>query len=171
MAAGPISQWSYKSQTFCLALLGLAIGGSLLYGASLSLVFPHQAAVGASLWLALSAGLSWCIFLPALVIVAKRPIPACVAICLVTMAVGEAFLVAGALGNLLLAYVPVVSPITFNCSCVGLANATMAVAMTRQMAVLRVPAWKTLLLWLVVLDGAGALFFYLLRFLLEARPW
>lgn len=55
-------------------LTGIAIGGSALYGASLSLVLPRWRPSAGALWLALSAGLGWFVFGPALVLVTRRNI-------------------------------------------------------------------------------------------------
>lgn len=49
-------------------LTAIAVGGSLVYGASLSLLFRGWRPGRSALWLALSAGGSWCIFGPVLVL-------------------------------------------------------------------------------------------------------
>jgi hypothetical protein len=54
----PLKRWS--------ALIAVAIGGSLLFGTSLSWVLPGWDADRAAAWLAFSAGLAWCVFVPAL---------------------------------------------------------------------------------------------------------
>jgi len=78
------------------ALTGIAVAGSAVYGASLSLVLPRWRPTGGALWLALSAGAGWCVFGPALVVVTRRDPFVLAHACLVTMAYGEGVLVGGA---------------------------------------------------------------------------
>lgn len=153
------------------ALASLAIGGSLASGASLCLAFPHWNALHAALWLTLSAGLSWLVFAPCLVVVARRTWIDCIDSCLVTMAWGELVLLAGTLGNLLFAHAGLTNPVAFNIGAVAVSNALMAGVLVARMAQRGVPVAATLFLWLVALDGAGALFFYGFRFLVETRQW
>jgi hypothetical protein len=150
-------------------LATLAVGGSLVYGASLSLLFHRWRPGRSALWLALSAGGGWCIFGPLLVLLSRRRAQTCVQACLTTMAYGEAVLVSGAALNVWLRLKgsfkeAVLAP--WNVALVGLSNLLMATALTRQLRALGVPAWKTLLSWMVVLNGSGALLFGLFRRLL-----
>jgi hypothetical protein len=64
-------------------LVGIAVGGSAVYGASLSLRFPRWRPDNGALWLALSAGLGWCVFGPTLVLVTRRNALTCAHACLV----------------------------------------------------------------------------------------
>jgi hypothetical protein len=152
-----------------MILIAIAILGSLAYGASLSLVLPGRQMLGSAAWLALSAGLGWCVFIPALVFVSRQPAGVCIDNCLVTMAYGEILLILGATGNVLLMRAHAMNPIAFNIACVALSNLAMAAVVSRRMSRLHVPPWKTLGLWMIVLNGSGALFFYLLRFLVEVQ--
>src|SRR4051794_29500436 len=54
-------------------LAAIAIGGSCLYGASLSWTLPHWQVGDGAVWLALSAGLAWIVFIPVLALIAERP--------------------------------------------------------------------------------------------------
>ena len=74
-------------------LAALAVGGSLVYGASLSLLFRRWQPGRSALWLVLSAGGGWCIYGPVLVLLSRRRTQTCAQACLTTMAYGEAVLV------------------------------------------------------------------------------
>ena len=157
--------------TWCL-LTAIAVLGSFLYGASLSLVLPQWRPGTGALWLALSAGLAWCVFGPVLVVVARRPAFTCAHACLVTMAYGEAVLVAGAALNLTLSVAnldTVVPPGPFNLAWVGLSNIVMATVLALQLRAVGVPIWKTLLTWMLILTGSGAIFFWLFQRLLQGN--
>jgi hypothetical protein len=142
-------------------LSAAVIGGTLLYGASLARALPGWNAGGSALRLTLAAGLSWCVFGPALVIVTRQPARVCIHVCLVTMACGEAVLAFGALANLLGAARLVAA--TWNLTVVSISNAVMAAALILQMRRRGVPAIRTLTLWLTALDGTGASLFWALR--------
>lgn len=151
-------------------LTAIAVGGSLLYGGSLSLLFREWRAGRSALWLALSAGGGWCIFGPFLVWLSRRRALTCTQACLATMAYGEAVLVSGAGINLwfrLRGGFKQAFLARWNFALVGLSNLIMLTALTRQLRALHVPAWKTLFSWMVVLNGSGALLFALLRRLLQ----
>ena len=148
------------------ALSGIAVGGSLGYGATLRLHLPQWRPVRSGLWLALAAGLSWCVFGPLLVWLTRRRTLTCMHACLVTMVYGEAVLGAGAAYNLAAKLKPAlrpVSPAKWNATLVGISNIVMATMLTHQLRALAVPAWKPLLAWIAFLNGSGALFFWLLR--------
>lgn len=142
-------------------LSAVAVGGSLLYGASLSRVLPGWQVGGSALWLALAAGVSWCVFGPALVIVTKQPARVCIHACLVTMAYGEAVLAFGALLNLLGILRPVAA--AGNLAVVSISNAVMAAILTLQMRRRGIPARRTLPLWVIALNGTGAILFWASR--------
>lgn len=148
------------------ALSTLAILGSLAYGASLGYALHNGRLISTAAWIALSAGLAWCVFVQVLSLACRRSFVLCVDACLVAMACGEAVLLAGAGVNLLLAHLPIVRPPAFNIACVAFSNIAMARGITRQMAAMSVPRWKTLSLWMVALNGSGAIFFFLLKALL-----
>ena len=153
-------------------LAAIAVGGSLVYGASLSLLFHRWRPRRSALWLALSAGGSWCIFGPLLVLVTRRRAQTCVQACLTTMAYGEAVLVSGAAINVWLRLQSSFKETVlarWNLALVGISNLVMVTALTRQLRALGVPAWKTLLSWMVVLNGSGTLLFGLFRRLLQGE--
>lgn len=151
-------------------LTGIAVSGSLLYGASLSLLFRRWRPGRSALWLALSAGGGWCIFGPVLVWLSRKRATSCAQACLTTMAYGEVVLVSGAGANLgfrLRGGIKESFLAGWNMALVGLSNIVMAAALAGQLRVWGVPVWKTLLAWMTVLNGGGALLFTLLRRLLQ----
>ena len=154
------------------SLAAIAVGGSLVYGASLSLLFRTWRPGRSALWLALSAGGGWCIFEPLLVLLSRRRAQTCAQACLTTMAYGEVVLVSGAGINVWLhlkgSFKEAVLA-RWNFALIGLSNLVMATALTRQLRTLGVPAWKTLFSWMVVLNGSGAILFGLLRRLLQGE--
>lgn len=150
-------------------LAALAVGGSLVYGASLSLLFRRWQPGRSALWLVLSAGGGWCIYGPVLVLLSRRRTQTCAQACLTTMAYGEAVLVSGAAINVWLRLKGNFKEAVLACwnvALVGLSNLLMATSLTGQLRALGVPAWKTLLSWMVVLNGSSALLFSLFRRLL-----
>ena len=150
------------------ALIAVAVVGSCLYGASLSLVLRDWQTGAAALWLAVSAGAAWCVFIPALWRATRQPLLECLDRCLVTMACGEVVLASGALVNLLLwraALLESAAPI--NAAVVALSNVTMFIVVAAQMRSEGVAVWKTLAVWMLALNGSGALFFRLLYLLLH----
>lgn len=151
-------------------LTAIAVGGSLFYGGSLSLLFRKWRARSSALWLALSAGGGWCIFGPFLIWLSRQRMLTCVQACLTTMAYGEAVLVSGAGINLwfrLRGGFQQTFLARWNVALVGLSNLVMLTVLTRQLRALRVPAWKTVFSWMLVLNGSGGLLFVLLRRLLQ----
>ena len=144
-------------------LVGIAVGGSCLYGASLSLALPGWQSGAAALWLAVSAGASWGVFIPALSRATRRPLVECFDRCLVTMAFGEVVLTSGALVNLLLWHLAVMqNAAAINGGIVSISNVVMAAALAGQMRRVGVPVRTTIALWMLVLNGCGAAFFWLL---------
>jgi hypothetical protein len=165
-------------------LAALAVAGSCVYGASLGLALPRRRSMAGALWLASAVGLGWCAFGPALVWATGRRVATCVQACLVTMAYGESVLAFGAAANVAgqIAGGPGSQPahgtsqpiprartaamVRLNVSIVALANGVMAAALAAQLRAAGVPVRKTLLLWVTVLDGSGALAAWMLRRLL-----
>jgi len=155
-----------------LCLFAVAVAGSLIYGASLASAFPAWSRGGAAAWLALSAGLAWCLFGLVLLRIARKPWRVCLLACRVAMAFGEAVLVTGAgLNALGLTHaagavvhggnLPIGA--AANWLIVIVANVTMAVTLVLQMRVLNVPAGRILAAWCGVLNGGGAVLFWTLR--------
>jgi hypothetical protein len=127
-------------------LTAVAVAGTVVYGSAL----PRPSA----LRLLAATALSWCLFGPALVWVTRKRALTCAHACLVTMTYGIAVLAVGAGISRLL------SPGSlFHLAWVALSNAIMALALVRQLEVLDVRPWRTLLPWVVVLDGAGIALF------------
>jgi len=142
-----------------VALGAVAVCGSLIYGASLAWVLPRWSLQGAAAWLTLSAGLAWCVFIPSLLWSTRITWRECLDACLWTMAAGEVVLVTGALGNGLLARAGgCANAALINALIVALSNIVMAAALTVRLRP-RVNAWRTVTLWMLVLNGSGALFF------------
>lgn len=158
----PFAAWGW--------FVGISVSGSLIYGASLGAVSRRWRPGKGALWLALSAGMGWCVFGPALVLATRRSPFSLAHACLVTMAYGEAVLVTGTAANALLARLPEdrrPRPLPFNLGVVGLSNVVMAAALAVQLKALGVPVRKTLLLWTVALNGSGGVLFALFRRWLE----
>jgi len=88
------------------------------------------------------------------------------------MAYGEAVLVSGAGINVWLRLkgsFKEAALARWNFALVGISNLVMAMALIRQLRALGVPTWKTLLSWMVVLNGSGTLLFDLFRRLLQGE--
>jgi len=137
-----------------------------LYGGSLSLVIKGWEIGASALLLTLSAGLAWCVFGPLLVLFTRKNAFTCAHACLVTMAYGEAILAIGALLNLIFASAHAgawLDPVVFNICWVGLSNVVMAVALAVQLGSVRVEYGKTLLIWMLALNGSGVLFFLVFK--------
>lgn len=149
-----------------IILGAVAVGGSLLYGASVAVVLPNWSLLGAALWLALSAGLAWCVFIPALWMATKLPLWRCLDSSLITMAAGEVVLINGALANVILWQQGIVAHAALiNLAVVGISNVTMAAMLAFQLHAWRIPLARTVALWMLVLNGSGAVFF------LTLHPW
>jgi hypothetical protein len=148
-------------------LTAVAVAGSLLYGASLAPVWPGFDIRGAALWLAASAGLAWCVFIPTLIAITRRGWAECVDACLVTMAWGEVVLIGGAAINVLLWRNGVTDARTANAIVIAISNVVMALVLARRLA--GVPPGRVYAAWMLVLNGAGAVFFLVLYPMLH-RP-
>lgn len=155
--------------TTWMALTIIAIVGSCIYGASLSLVLPDWQPTGGALWILLSAGLGWFVFGPSLIYITKKNIFICAQACMITMAYGEGVLTIAALVNLFLYFnLPVSLDLaSLNFIMVVISNIVMATVLTLQMQAIQVAWWKSLLTWMLALNGSGAVFFYLLKQILK----
>ncbi len=150
----PWGRWS--------ALTGVAVGGSLLYGATLGLVLSDWSTVAAALWLAVSAGLAWCVLIPALCRFGSVRLVDCIDACLVTMACGEIVLSLGAMINAALWWCRAVEHgAVFNVGIVAISNVTMALVLTRRLRPQGVSASRVWTIWMAALNGSGAVFFFL----------
>lgn len=148
-----------------IELAAIAVAGSLAYGASLALagavdsgILPVAARFTAA------AALAWLVFLPVLALALRQPVAVALQACLVSMAYGEGVLLAGAAANVLAAAAGGGSAGLFgmNILVVLAANAAMAAGLVSQLSALRFPPAACLALWIVVLNGAGAVLFLLL---------
>lgn len=150
------------------AAIGFAFAGSGIYGASLSLLLPGWECASAALWLIVSAGLAWAIFIPVLALLHRLPLLWCLDAALVAITGGEVILLSGAAGNLA-AWCACAggNAATVNFSIVALSNVAMAVLLAGEMRRHGASTATTLAAWVLVLDGSGALFFALLHSLLH----
>lgn len=153
-ATAPLAIW--------VGFIAVAVVGSLVYGASLTLVLNGWSAINGAVWLAASAGLGWCVFVPVLIAVTRRRTVTCVHACLVTMAYGEVVLVSGALLNFVVSETALpINPALLNFGIVGISNVVMAAVLAAQLRTLGVGKGLVLAMWFVVLNGSGACFFWL----------
>ncbi len=166
--ASPIT-WQSVPYGIWAALTAIAVIGSCIYGASLSLVLPSWQLTSGALWILLSAGFGWFIFGPTLIFVTKKNIFTCAHACMVTMAYGEGVLTLTALVNLILAFnLPVSFDVgVFNFSMVVVSNIVMVLVLSLQMQAIGVVWWKTLLVWMLALNGSGAIFFWIFQQVLK----
>jgi len=142
-------------------LTAIAFGGSAFYGASLAHAIPGWQPWRGALWLTASAGFGWILLGPALIYFTKQKPFDLADACLVAMAWGEAVLFLGGLANFSLASLPT-GPTLFNAMVVGISNVVMVSVLANRLQRLRVPIPTTLALWFLVLDGGGALAFWVL---------
>jgi hypothetical protein len=148
----PLRLWSL--------LAAVAIGGSCLYGGSLSLVFPSWKMSAGALWLALSAGLAWVVFIPSLCGVTRLPFAVCLHVCLVAMGGGEVVLASGAIVNALLRLHQVTEfAVWINAGIVAISNVAMLVLLAAELQRRGVPVRRTAATWVFILNGSGAVFF------------
>jgi hypothetical protein len=146
----PVLRW--------LALSGVAVVGSMIFGASLSHRLPALEFWKAAVWLTIGAGSAWLVFGPLLLVVTRIRLFAAIDACLVTMAWGEAVLVTGSLGNW---WGLPVSPVPYNIGVVAVSNVVMCTVLARQLAPLGVPFWKTVATWILGLNGTGVFTFWM----------
>ena len=160
--AFPLKRWA--------VLVTSAVGGSLLYGASLAWVSPGWDAGSAAMWLALSAGSAWCVFIPALFAFTELRWRECCDASLLTMAFGAVMLASGALVNALLRlHATTIHAASINCLIVAFSSIVIAAALARLLRTRGVPVARTLTVWMLVFNGSGALFFFALNSVL--RGW
>jgi len=173
MKASTITSRRAPSQTRSLLtrwalLTSIVFAGSAWYGASVA----HALGIGYSrggLWLIASTGLSWCIFGPLLIAVTRRTVAQCVDACLINMTAGIGILAVGGIVNLSMTGAHGFDAVTFNQGWVGLSNIVMAAVIVHRFSLLNVAWYRTLAVWVLGLDGAGALMFWLFRHLIGVR--
>ena len=157
----PFQQWPYRAW---LLHSSLAVGGSLIFGGSLNRALPRWSQRGAAWWLTLSSGAGWLVLGPALLLASRGNINSCIQACLVSMSYGETILLIAALLNYVLksqAYAQ-----QRNLLLVLIANLSMATALAEQLSMIKLARWQTWLLWMLLLNGTGAVCFYRLHHLL-----
>ena len=161
-----------QGRLFKFGLLTLiAVGGSLIYGAALASSFPGWPVSKGAFWITLSSGCGWLVFGPLLWLVTRRPPLMLAEACLVTMAWGELILVPGAGFDWLLLRGTHLDSAWVNASIVGISNVVMACSIVVQLRKVRVPKGKTVAMWILGLDGSGAIFFYIFyRVIFGGRP-
>lgn len=146
------------------ALIVIAVTGSCVFGGSLALFFPEWDMHRGALWITLSAGLAWCLFIPLLSIFTRQKLSVVLHASLVTMAYGEAVLIAAAFLNVISYGLKIPLPAAnFNLAAVGVSNLVMLVGLALPLSVLGVRIATTALAWVVLLNGSGALFFWLFK--------
>lgn len=147
-----------------IALTLVAILGSLLYGASLALVIPTWTATASALWLAISAGLAWCVLIPVLCLVVRVPLVPCLDACLVTMAWGELVLTLGALLNVALwSRGAITNAAPLNLALVAVSNIVMALVLVHRLRSRTVSPARLWTAWMLALNGSGAVLFLFFR--------
>ena len=159
----PRGSWPWR---VWVGFFAIAVGVSLLFGASLGAAMPQWDLWRGALWLTLSAGLAWFVLGPALWLFTGLPIATIAHACLVTMVWGEMALAVGAAANFSQVRFGalesgVVHPAAPSIAAVAASNILMAAVLSLQLRRLGEPVWKTLLIWLLALDGSGAAFFWL----------
>ena len=148
----PVGQWSL--------LTAVAVAGSCLFGASLSLVLPGWSIASGAAWLAISAGLAWCVFIPSLSALTRIPFAVCCHACLIAMGGGEVVLASGALVNAVLWLRHATElAVVINAGTVLLSNIAMAVLLAMQLHGRGAPIGRILAAWMLILNGSGALLF------------
>jgi hypothetical protein len=124
----------------------------------------------AALWLALSAGLAWCILIPALCWAARVRWVPCIDACLVTMAWGEAVLTFGAVGNALLWKCGALgNAASINMAVVAISYVVMGTVLARRLGPHGVSTRRAWVLWMLALNGSGGTFFLLFYQWLHGR--
>jgi hypothetical protein len=153
------------------ALIGIAVGGSCIFGGTLAPFFPEWNFLRGALWITLSAGLSWCIFIPTLSLISRQNLAVIFHASLVTMAYGEAVLVTAAAINLVLYGLKIPVPAAaFNLAAVGLSNVVMLAGLALPLSGLGIRLLTTIFTWFIFLNGSGVLFFRLFRGWLLGGP-
>lgn len=141
----------------------LAVTGSIIYGASVARVVPGWTMGRGGLWMLLSAALSWAILGYALMRLTRTPLSFCIHVCLVTLVYGVAILQLGALLNWALVergFFDTFDPVRYNIMVVGVSNIVMALVLAEQMAVADIGFLRSVVIWVLFLNGSGAVSFW-----------
>jgi hypothetical protein len=139
-------------------LVLVAIGGSAIYGVTLSWADLFESPLNAAAWLTGWTGAAWITFGLFCVFFLRKPPLLLAHVCLVTMTFGMLPLLLGSVINSLLPPMDPIGYVAINVNFVAWSNFLMAFMFSAQLAAVRVPLWKSLLAWFVVLNGSGALY-------------
>lgn len=147
-----------------IGYLILAIGGSALYGASLSLHFEHWSFDLGAYWVIISASCSWILLFGTTYLIGYKKISLrwLIQISLETVVYGVTVLIAASLVNLIAKglHFPSLLMVTPNILLVLFSNILMADHYIREMKTQHFSPPLSLLLWLTLLDGFGIFFLY-----------
>ncbi len=152
----PIGAWT--------VFAAIAVAGSFAYGVSVARVVPGWDMWRGGLWVVISTAPAWPILGVGLIRLTKTPLWFCFHACLVTMTYGIVILLTGAGLNWMLGMSGVferVDPVRYNYAVVGVSNVVMALVLAEQMAIAGVRWWRTISIWMVCLNGTGAILFWL----------
>ncbi len=137
----------------------LAVGGSLIFGASMARHL-NWSFWGSAWWLTLGSGSGWFLLGPTLRGVTGLSWRLLAHACMVTMAYGELVLLSGAA---VFRIWPPTHPMEAHLLLIGFSNLVMGTALVFQLKAVGVPRWHTVFCWCGALNGGGALCFYVLR--------
>lgn len=145
----------------------IAFGGSAVYGASLSALFPRWDLQSGVLWIIFSSGLGWLVLGTGMIIGFRRKLSILTMtdICMVTMAYGILVLMLASFVNMLALFVLPSSHFmtVLNFLMIAASNITMAAVFANRLRRHGVSVLYAVLMWIVLLDGSGAIFFWKLE--------
>ena len=150
--------WSQMPWGLWWLLALIAVAGSAIYGATLTLVLPAGGWWFSAAALTLSATAGWALLFPVLAGVTRRPAPHLAHACLVTTLFGEGVLEIGAIANLTMWWLADPSPafaLAFNIALVAVSNLVMLAVLTAQLRVIRIRPALSAALWFGILNLAG----------------
>ncbi|WP_051541157.1 DoxX-like family protein [Caldalkalibacillus mannanilyticus] len=148
-----------------LLFLGiLAFAGSAIYGTSLSLLFPRWSVSSGSLWIILSAGIGWFVLWGGTFLLHGKKVNmiSFIAVSLAVMRYGIVVLLFASLVNLFFYSWGLESGLTLiilNILMVVISNIIMGYVFVQKLKEQSLTVKQSLLLWMVFLNGAGAVLF------------
>ena len=145
----------------------IAVLGTLLFGLAFGLVYGSEGSHLTWSWaITVAAGSGWLILVPLLALsVAAENRWLVLHACLITMVYGEGILEIGTILNLIGYWSESISAdhaLIGNAVLVAISNVAMAASICAQMKQLGTSVSKTLLTWLIILNGVGAGIFIIL---------